>query len=52
MSLVSPPFIVDFGGAYLDKPPEHAIDGQIRKDWFIQKEEQFGVRWILLKLCL
>ena len=45
MSLVSPPFIVDFGGAYLDAPASHATDPQLRKDWIEQKQEQFGEDW-------
>ena len=42
MSLVKPPFIVDFGGAYLDAPPPHASDPEIRSLWMKERQEKFG----------
>lgn len=45
MALVHPPFVVDFGGAYLDEPPTHALDPAIRKSWIEEKQEQFGQNW-------
>lgn len=47
MSLVSPPFIVDFGGAYLDKPPAHAIDETFGKTGLFRKRNnsvQIGLK--------
>ncbi len=42
MSIVHVPCILDFGGAYLDNPPEHANRS---KEWFEEKEEEFGENW-------
>jgi hypothetical protein len=42
MSLVSPPFIVDFGGAYLDELPVYARDPEVRARWTEERQEQFG----------
>lgn len=42
MSIVQPPYILDFGGAYLDQLPEHAA---ISDEWREEKIEQFGDRW-------
>ena len=33
MSIVAPPFIVDFGGAYLDSYPEHAVSKEKYSEW-------------------
>jgi hypothetical protein len=43
MSLVARPFVLDFAGAYLDKPPE--FSEEIWADWQAEKQEQFGRRW-------
>lgn len=45
MTLVSPPFVLDFGGAYLDQPPEHMLNPEIRGQWEIEKREQFEEQW-------
>lgn len=45
MSLVRPPFILDFGGAYLDNPPPHMTELEIRENWLQDKREQFGQDW-------
>jgi hypothetical protein len=50
MTIVSPPFILDFAGAYLDrKPPfdEDALD-----EWEREKIEQFGDRWSEVRSAL
>jgi hypothetical protein len=41
MSLVRPPFIVDFGGAYLDEPPTHATDPGVKARWMAERDEKF-----------
>ena len=43
MTIVTPPFLLDFGGAYLDWPPEFSEDAIAQ--WQIEKGEQFGQRW-------
>ncbi|REJ94295.1 MAG: hypothetical protein DWQ34_08800 [Planctomycetota bacterium] len=43
MEVVSPPFIVDFAGAYLDEEPD--FPPEILRDWIAEKREQFGSRW-------
>jgi len=45
MALVHPPFIVDFGGAYLDEPPAHSVDPLTKQNWIEEKREQFGENW-------
>lgn len=42
MSLVRPPFIVDFGGAYLDKPAPHADEPEVKARWYTERKEKFG----------
>ena len=41
MSLVTPPFIVDFGGAYLDEPPPHAKEPDALARWIEERRERF-----------
>ena len=43
MSVVVRPFVLDFGGAYLDRPPDY--DEEILEEWRRQKEEQFEENW-------
>lgn len=42
MSIVHVPCVLDFGGAYLDKAPEHMVRDDM---WFEQKKEEFGKHW-------
>lgn len=42
MSIVHVPCILDFGGAYIDQPPEHMVRDEM---WFDQKSEEFGEYW-------
>jgi hypothetical protein len=43
LTIVRPPFVLDFAGARLDKRPEYPDD--VYEDWLLAKEEQFGDRW-------
>jgi hypothetical protein len=43
MTVVTRPFVLDFGGAYLDAPPD--FSEEVLADWRAEKEEQFGSRW-------
>jgi hypothetical protein len=43
MTAVSRPFVLDFGGAYLDAPPD--FSEEVLADWHAEKVEQFGPRW-------
>jgi hypothetical protein len=43
MSVVSPPYILDFAGAYLDESPEYPPE--ILEEWMVEKMEQFGDGW-------
>jgi hypothetical protein len=43
MEIVSPPFVLDFAGAYLDRPPDFPDD--VMEEWRKEKREQFGDRW-------
>ena len=43
MSIVSPPFVLDFAGAYLDQRPDY--EEEVLNEWRAEKREQFGNRW-------
>ncbi len=43
MSIVSPPFVLDFAGARLDRKPVY--DRQVEREWWKEKEEQFENNW-------
>ncbi len=43
MSTVSPPFVLDFGGAYLDQPPDYSPE--VWADWRAMKAEAFEGNW-------
>lgn len=43
MTIVTPPFVLDFAGAWLDVQPEFSED--IWAQWEAEKQEQFGSRW-------
>ncbi len=44
MTIVSPPFLLDFGDAVLDAAPEFPVD--VIEEWHAEKTEQFGeARW-------
>jgi hypothetical protein len=42
MSIVHVPCVIDFGGVYLDSPPEHMNRDDI---WHSAKHEEFGNNW-------
>ena len=51
MTVVHPPFLLDFAGAYLDEAPEFS-DG-VMEQWHEDKREQFGdVRWDQVQILL
>jgi hypothetical protein len=43
MTVVSRPFVLDFAGAYLDRPFD--FSEEVMADWRADKQEQFGVHW-------
>jgi hypothetical protein len=43
MEIVSPPFVLDFAGAYLDTPPDYPPD--VMEAWTAEKQEQYGEDW-------
>ncbi|QDT04140.1 hypothetical protein K227x_25290 [Rubripirellula lacrimiformis] len=43
MSTVRPPFCLDFGGAYLDQPPDYSPE--VWRDWREEKSEDFEDNW-------
>jgi hypothetical protein len=45
MGIVSPPFVLDFAGAYLDQRPDYP--DEVMEEWQADKLEQFGEeRWL------
>ena len=45
ISLVTPPFLLDFGKVHLDAPPPHYADSQFQERLVNSMRAQFGVRW-------
>ena len=43
MTIVTPPFVLDFAGARLDIPPD--FSEEVWAEWEAEKREQFGSRW-------
>lgn len=43
MTIVSPPFCLDFGGAYLDRPPDYSPE--VWADWREMKSDAFEENW-------
>ena len=51
MGIVSPPFVLDFAGAYLDRRPDYPDD--VMEEWQQEKLEQFGTeRWDVVQLVM
>ena len=50
MTIVRPPFILDFGGAYLDRPPDYSEE--VWDDWRVQKAEAFEENWLAVEEIL
>jgi hypothetical protein len=50
MTVVQPPFVLDFAGAYLDEPPD--FSEEVLADWRAEKQEQFGPRWAEVQAIL
>lgn len=45
ISIVQPPYLLDFGKVYLDHPPTHLYDEQMMANAYVEWEERFGKRW-------
>ncbi len=43
MSIVRPPFVLDFASAQIDQPFDFPDD--VMTEWFAEKREQFGADW-------
>lgn len=43
MTAVTPPYVLDFAGAYLDRPPDYSKE--TLAEWRTEKQEQFGDGW-------
>ena len=50
MTIVSPPFCLDFGGAYLDRPPDYSPE--VWADWRKMKSEAFEDNWLHVEKIL
>ena len=42
ISIVSPPYLLDFGGAHLDEAPSHIIDSDAKQRWMEERLEKFA----------
>jgi hypothetical protein len=45
ISIVQPPYLLDFGKVYLDQPPTHLYDEQMMANAEAEWNERFGNRW-------
>lgn len=50
MTIVTPPWVLDFAGAYLDFPPE--FSDEIWEEWEDKNREQFGGDWPMAQTIL
>jgi hypothetical protein len=50
MTVVKPPWVLDFAGAYLDFAPD--FSDEIWEEWTRKNEEQFGAYWPMAKMIL
>jgi len=50
MTSVQPPFLLDFGSAYLDWPPD--FPPEVLEEWNQRKSEEFGRNWPKVQLLL
>lgn len=50
MTIVKPPFVLDFAGAYLDSPPE--FSDETLAEWADRWREDWGERWETVQLVL
>lgn len=50
MSIVRPPFVLDFAGAWLDEPPE--FSAEVWAAWEAEKREQFEEEWSQVRRLL
>lgn len=50
MTIVTRPFCLDFGGAFLEKPAD--FSEEVMADWQAEKIEQFGKHWPEVQMIL
>ncbi|KAB2648040.1 MAG: hypothetical protein DVB27_01785 [Verrucomicrobia bacterium] len=50
MTVVAPPHVLDFAGAWLDFPPE--FSHETWADWTRKNQEQFGASWPMAQVIL
>ncbi|HUE71388.1 MAG TPA: hypothetical protein VMP01_10940 [Pirellulaceae bacterium] len=50
MSLVKPPYVLDFGKVYLDRPPDFSAD--VMNDWYAAQKELWGDLWPTVRSIL
>ncbi|HUS36186.1 MAG TPA: hypothetical protein VM680_12615 [Verrucomicrobiae bacterium] len=50
MTIVARPFILDFGGAYLDVKP--SFPAEIWEEWAAKRREEYGERWPIVRKIL
>ena len=50
MRLVTPPYLLDFGKALIDSPPD--FSPEVMEDWEAEGVDNFGARWSDVKAVL
>lgn len=50
MTVVKPPYVLDFAGAWLDFPPK--FSEEILEEWERKNQEQFGEDWPMAQIIL
>ena len=52
MSLVRPPFLLDFGKVYIDRPPPYWADKQLMANFHAEGRENFQKHWSIVQRAL
>ena len=52
MSIVQPPYLLDFGKVHLDHPPAYWFDAQLMQNAYAEWRERFGRRWSDVKFAV
>jgi hypothetical protein len=52
MTIVRPPFLLDFASAWLDQQPLVDFGAEVLEEWLAEKQEQFGERWPQVAIVL
>jgi len=52
ISIVQPPYLLDFGKVYIDSPPPYHSDKVLMNNWLAECRELFGGNWPVVQSLL